>query len=237
MATSLPHPDVPGSVPDEAALPLFPLGLVLVPGLELPLHLFEPRYLLLHDRLMALPEPQRVFGVVAIREGHEVGADGARALHRVGCTARLQSSERHGDGTLDVVTTGERRFRLHGVRGDEPYAQASVSWLDEPDGEHAERLAPVVLAAFSTYRDAVAEAIGLVVPPPDVLPDTPAAVSYLVAAAAVLDLAERQRLLEEPDTTARLGSLLRLLRRETVLAASLPSVPAGDLARSAATPN
>jgi Lon protease-like protein len=54
-------------VPDR--LPLFPLGLVLLPGLLLPLHVFEQRYRDLVQDLLALPEEQRRFGVVAIRSG------------------------------------------------------------------------------------------------------------------------------------------------------------------------
>jgi Lon protease-like protein len=237
MVSTGPRPDRPALGPGEALLPLFPLGLVLVPGLVLPLHLFEPRYLLLHERLEALPEPDRLFGVVAIREGHEVGADAVRSLHAVGCTAVLRSSERHGDGTVDVVAVGDRRFRLLEVHDDEPYATATVSWLEEPAGDDAARLAAAVIASFGRYVDAVAGTSGIVVPTPDELPDDPQTVSYLVSAAAVLDLGERQRLLEEPDHAARLRALLGLLRRETVLAEALPSVPAGDLARTAATPN
>ena len=69
---------------DRAVIPLFPLGTVLVPGLVLPLHVFEPRYRRLLADLAAKPEHERGFGVVAIREGHEVGEGGARALHEVG---------------------------------------------------------------------------------------------------------------------------------------------------------
>ena len=72
---------------DRSVIAVFPLGTVLVPGLVLPLHIFEPRYrTLIHD-LLALPAPERGFGVVAIREGHEVGVDGARALADVGTRA------------------------------------------------------------------------------------------------------------------------------------------------------
>src|SRR5450631_2620869 len=55
-------------------LPIFPLGTVLVPGLVLPLHIFEPRYRLLIEALMALPEgATRQFGVIALRSGSEAG--------------------------------------------------------------------------------------------------------------------------------------------------------------------
>ena len=75
---------------DGRLLPLFPLGTLLVPGLVLPLHIFEPRYRRLIADLQELPEDEREFVVVAIREGREVGAEGARALYEVGTIASLR---------------------------------------------------------------------------------------------------------------------------------------------------
>ena len=69
-------------------LPLFPLSAVLFPGMRLPLHIFEERYRVLVTDLLAKPEPRR-FGVIAIRNGREVGADGVTALHEVGCVAAV----------------------------------------------------------------------------------------------------------------------------------------------------
>ena len=60
-------------------------------------------------------------------------------------------------------------------------------------------------------------------------PSEPRRLSYLVAAAMRLDLADRQRLLEQPDTAARLRAELALLRRETALVAALRAVPATEL--------
>ena len=57
------------------SLPLFPLGMVLLPGARLPLQLFEPRYLALAQALAERDEAERCFGVVLIRKGHEVGLD------------------------------------------------------------------------------------------------------------------------------------------------------------------
>ena len=88
-------------------LPLFPLNAVLVPGLVLPLHIFEPRYRVLVQALLELPEDaERRFGVVAIRSGREVGADGVRALHAVGCTAELREVTPYADGRFDLVDRG-----------------------------------------------------------------------------------------------------------------------------------
>src|SRR6476660_6348415 len=120
-----------------ATLPLFPLGTVLLPGARLPLQIFEPRYVaLLRDLLAAQQERSPVFGVVAIREGYEVGDDGVRALHPVGCGALLtqagaRETERYFGGA-----EGTRRFRLESVDAEAgtPYATGEVTWLEEVEG-------------------------------------------------------------------------------------------------------
>ncbi len=118
--------------------PLFPLGSVLVPGLVLPLHVFEPRYRVLVQALMELPEgAERQFGVIAIRAGREVGADGVRALHGIGCTAELREVTPYADGRFDLVTVGEERFRLVGLDdgAGTPYHTGFVEFMAERDGD------------------------------------------------------------------------------------------------------
>ncbi|MFE4550274.1 ATP-dependent protease, partial [Streptomyces sp. NPDC056785] len=63
------------------------------------------------------------------------------------------------------------------------------------------------------------------------LPDEPAVVSYLVAAAAMLDIPAKQQLLQASDTASRLREELKLLRAETAIIRNLPSLPASDLTR------
>lgn len=215
-------------------LPLFPLSSVLVPGLVLPLHVFEPRYRVLVQALMELPEgAQRQFGVVAIRAGREIGADGVQALHAVGCTAELREVTPYDDGRFDIVTVGETRFRLRDLddAAGTPYRTGLVDFLPEVDGDgDVQALADKVTARFGEYR----EQLGVEVTE---LPDQPQVVSYLVAAAVVLDLPDRQMLLEEPTTAGRLRAELELLRRERALIGAFGALPAVDLARGAVSPN
>jgi Lon protease-like protein len=113
-------------------LPLFPLGhTVLFPGVVLPLHVFEERYRELVRTLVELPEgARRRFGVVAIRQGWEVGEDAVSALHDVGCAAELRRVSRYPDGRYDIVTVGTDRFRLRSIdRESRPYLVGSVEWL------------------------------------------------------------------------------------------------------------
>ena len=219
-------------------LPLFPLGAVLFPGLLLPLHVFEQRYRDLVTDLLALPEGERRFGVVAIREGREVGADGVTALHEVGCTATVRRLETAPDGTSDLLTVGTDRFVLEGLLHDRPYLVGEVRWLPDElgDADEAAVLAPAVRAAFTAYAGALSRAGAGQVDVPQ-LPDDPLVLSHLVAATVSVDLDERQALLAEPDGRARLRRELRLLRREKVLLERLRAVPSPLLARGPASPN
>ena len=223
-------------MPDR--LPLFPLGMVLFPGLVLPLHVFEERYRTMVADLLALPQDEQRFGVVAIREGREVGADGIPALHEVGCTAQLRRAERHEDGRYDIVTTGADRFRLAGVSSDRPYLVGEVEWLEDGpgDADEAALLAGGVRAAFADYLRALATAGGDELELPE-LPSDPVVLSHLVAATVSVDLADRQALLAEPDGRSRLSAELRLLRRETVLLEVLGALPSSELTRGPVSPN
>ena len=116
-------------------IPLFPLRSVLCPGVALPLHIFEERYRLMINRCIERGEP---FGVVLLREGHEVGpARGQVAA--VGTTAAIRRAGTYPDGRLDILTVGQQRFRLEGVDNvSEPYLVGRVSLLDEPIGPEQE---------------------------------------------------------------------------------------------------
>jgi Lon protease-like protein len=215
-------------------LPLFPLGTVLVPGLVMPLHIFEPRYRVLVEALMSLPEgATRQFGVVAVRSGQEVGAGAATALHAVGCTAELREVTPYSDGRFDIVTVGETRFRVLGLdeEAGTPYLTGLVELLAEPDGDgDLEALTDRVIEHFAEYRAALEVDV-------TELPDDPRVVSYLVAAAVILDLPDRQGLLEQPTTSDRLAAEVGLLRRERTLIGAFRSVPAVDVTKGSVSPN
>jgi hypothetical protein len=220
-------------------LPLFPLGMVLLPGLLLPLHVFEQRYRDLVRDLLDLPEPARRFGVVAIREGREVGADGVTALHEVGCVAQLRRVTPYDDGRFDIVATGAGRFRLTGLVDGAAYATGLVEPLPDELGssDEAALLDRAVRTAFRTYVSALSQARGEAPDELGDLPSDPLVLSYAVAASVVVDLEDRQRLLAEADGVARLRSELALLRREATLLRTLTALPAPELARRPVSPN
>ncbi|WP_027346222.1 LON peptidase substrate-binding domain-containing protein [Hamadaea tsunoensis] len=210
-------------------LPLFPLGTVLFPGLVLPLHIFEDRYLRLIRSLMDLPDgTPREFGVVAIDQGLEVlpaapsgVVHNEVSLHDVGCVAQLRQVTERPDGKMDVVAVGDRRFRITGlVAGDTPYPVAQVEWFPEPDdtGE-ADELTPRVLSVFRDYLAALRGGQD------DQLPDDPTVLSHLVAATTALTVADRQALLAAPDTAARMRLEIKILNRESALLREVRAIP------------
>jgi Lon protease-like protein len=214
-------------------LPLFPLGTVLFPGLVLPLHVFEERYRDLVRDLLELPEQERQFGVIAIREGREVGVDGTKALYEVGCTARVREFQRYEDGRCDLVTVGSQLFRLRELHTDRSYFTGEVDWLPDELGDEAEArvLDASVRAVFLDYLQALGIASGQQIEPPE-LPDDPLVLGHLVAATTLLDLADRQDLLDQPDGRTRLRRELTVLRREAGFLRTLTAAPAPDLART-----
>ncbi|MER5373537.1 LON peptidase substrate-binding domain-containing protein [Streptomyces sp. NPDC002132] len=236
-------------------LPLFPLNSVLFPGLVLPLNVFEERYRALMRDLLKTPEEEpRRFAVVAIRDGHEVapsspgmpdptatpqrgpaagfGEDPARAFHGVGCVADAATIRERADGTFEVLATGTTRARLVSVEASGAFLTAELEELPEEQGDEAGTLAEGVLRAFRQYQKRLAGARERSLATGTDLPDEPSVVSYLVAAAMMLDTPAKQRLLQAPDTASRLRDELELLRAETAILRSLPSLPAAELTRA-----
>jgi hypothetical protein len=218
-------------------LPLFPLGAVLYPGMVLPLHIFEERYRQLVRDLMDKSDPRR-FGVIAIRKGRETGVEGVQSLYEIGCTATLRRVEQYPDGRYDIVTVGTNRFRLLALDQSLAYLQGEVEPLaDEAvDPDAAAPLVRAVQVAFQAYVDALTEGGGAVVKV-DELPSEPTLLSFLVAAAMVIDLPERQSLLAEPDAVRRLSAQRSLLARETAMLKATTSRPAPDLRYTPQSPN
>jgi uncharacterized protein len=218
-------------------IPLFPLGTVLFPGLVLPLHIFEDRYRQLVRDLLAKPEP-REFGVIAIRHGRETGIDGVSDLYEVGCTAEIRQVEELDDGRFALVTVGNQRFRLKGLDEPAPYLAADVDLLDDEVGDEAAAALAVkpVQKAFLDYLTALADQRQATFEVPE-LPDEPVLLSYLVAAAVVVDMQDKQRLLAAPDAARRLVAGRELLSREIRILRALPTTPAPDLRYSPYNPN
>jgi Lon protease-like protein len=210
-------------------LPLFPLNTPLVPGLVLPLHIFEPRYrTLVRDLLDEPDEEAREFGIIALRDGADIARDGRDAFYPIGVATILRQAEELPDGRFEIVTTGSRRFRLNDLDASAPLLRAGVAFLDDITGPEDGLLAARVSRQFHQYRAALSGQVQASVEDEDV-PSDPTVLSYLVTAAMVVPMAERQELLAASTTAARLRIALALLARENLLISELAAVPALDL--------
>ncbi len=204
-------------------LPLFPLGTVLLPGAPLPLQVFEPRYVSLLEDLTRQPPERRSFGVLTIRQGHEVGPGAATVLYDVGCEALLEGDVIGAAPPFYLLARGSRRFHLEAIdeSAGTPYLTAGVTWLDgEPEPVRPPReLAAQVRAAHARY----AAALGA---PPfelSLVPDTELA--YRVVEHAALPVEDRQSVLEALTAAEQLHTVLQVLRRESALLTHLRAVP------------
>ncbi len=211
-------------------VPLFPLRTVLVPGLVLPLHIFEPRYRLMVSTLADAPEEERGFGIVALRPGC-TEADGVSGLYDVGTMARITKVDRLPDGRFDLVTVGARRFSIEALDDEMPYTRAEVTMHPEPIGElgRTQRLAREAVRLLARYRELIAAWGVISMAHIDNLPEDPIVLSYLVASAVVTDLPQRQTLLGIENAEQRLAAVCEVLHREVQVMSALPSMPAVDL--------
>lgn len=223
-------------------LPMFPLNTVLFPGMTMQLHVFEDRYRALVHHLLAIPDrSQRLFGVVAIREGYEVGAHGVQSVHRVGCVAQMTSVVADESGTFDIEVVGRERFHLRSMDASGPYLVGTVETAPDATDPAARSggTSPEVARAtetFGVYRSRLSELRGADVLDVD-LPRDPVYLSYTLAATCLLTLRERQALLETGSAVERLAMLRQAMREEMRAMRAIPSLPATEVSRTSWSPN
>ena len=192
-------------------LPLFPLPVVLFPGVPLPLHIFEPRYRQMIDDIHST---NNLFGLSyfdSTTSDKEIPAAG-----HVGCVAEVTETQALPDGRSNILTMGIIRYRVDGyVERGEPYLVAQVSFFedDEEDTELLIDSSHEVAETFSRIARAVRtindERAGL----PDISDTEPQRLSFLVAAAMEIDADVKQELLELRRTSERLKRLRDMLAR------------------------
>ncbi len=189
--------------------PMFPLESVLLPGMVLPLHVFEDRYrTLVRDCLAG----DREFGVVLIERGSEVGGGDVRS--EVGTVAQIVQAEEGEDGRWVVVAVGVRRVRVQEWLGDAPYPRADlVDWPDDTDGADRADLDQLYGQQVSALRRVLAMTaeLGLPADPTVEVSEDPVLGSYHLSLLAPIGSLDRQRLLAAAgprDRIVRLGVLL-----------------------------
>ncbi|WP_037577393.1 LON peptidase substrate-binding domain-containing protein [Phaeacidiphilus oryzae] len=180
------------------------------------------------------------------------GQDPAQAFHTVGCVAEVATVRPQPDGGYELLASGTTRFRVLSIDTTGDYLVAETEpipedpevreegkpWEEPADGSGVpQALVGAVLRAFREYQKRLAGAREASLAESQELPDDPTVLSYLVAAASVLEVPVKQRLLAAAGSAERLSQELELLRRETAVLGWLPSLPAVDLTRRAFSPN
>ena len=182
---------------------IFPLpGAVLYPGLQLPLHIFEPRYrsmisdALARDRRIGMIQPQRP-------------SEGA-PLFNVGCLGRINEVEALEDGRFNIILEGETRFRILRELGvTTPFRQIEAELLEEPKEE---QLAAVERAGFERAAREFADAQGYSVDWESVTRLDDISLISGVSQIAPFDPAAKQALLECSGLSDRCELLIQLMQ-------------------------
>ena len=198
--------DGQGAAPAVTArsLPLFPLHAVLIPGAQLQLRIFEPRYL---DLVRQCGRDNSGFGVCLILDGREVGEPAAPVT--LGTEARIVDFTTLPDGLLGITVQGGRRFHVERTRvRDNGLIVADVAWLDESTS------IPLAIEydLLATLLRRLIEHLGGLHARVDAAAYGDASwVSWRLAELLPIALADRQVLLQESDPHARLQHLLELI--------------------------
>ncbi len=198
-------------MPEPLTIPIFPLdNVVLFPGVQVPLFIFEPRY---RQMTAAALAGDRYIGMVVVKPEHrdEIGLE--PPLFAVGCAGRIEHAEPHEDGTYHIILQGTNRFRIRSEiprQGERLYRVAEVDLLADVPLEPGDSLAPI--------RDRILELMRHLVPERAdrfnsrafaKLDDT----TFVNAFCQSLDFStrEKQQLLEANSVRARAEQLVALM--------------------------
>jgi len=202
----------PGDLPD--VLPIFPLsGALLLPRGQLPLNIFEPRYLMMVDD--AFTSGRRLIGMIQ-PDPARPGTEEKPGLYRVGCVGRLTQLAETGDGRYMIQLTGIARFRVEAeLAAATPYRQCRVTYAafindfighkgeDEVDRESLLN----ALSHFLKANDLKADWEGIEKAPNEALVNA-------LAMMSPYGPAEKQALLEAPDLKTRAEILVAVTEFE-----------------------
>lgn len=183
-------------------LPLFPLPLVLFPHSLLPLHIFEPRYRAMVNEVL---EGDRLFGIIFCDGPSKGSVD-------VGCSARILDVEKLHDGRMNIMTQGEKRFRVIDHVQRHPYMISTVELIDdtpsETDLKHLASGVRELVNDVVRLSEKLADRKALL---PFEVPNAPDELSFWIASNLYRQPSDQQNLLELQDTARRLGQEQELL--------------------------
>ena len=190
-------------------LPLFPLNLVLFPGMVLPLHIFEPRYRLM---VTECQQEQKPFVVVLVRPESKHMQE---QTYAIGTTAEIRELDRLEDGRFNLMAMGVQRFRILSQHNEKPYLSGLVEpYEDVPEStENLTTSANQARGLFSTYLGMLLEAAGRRKMQLN-LPTIAEELSYFIAYLLDMEYEQQQKLLELTSTLERLREEIAVLRHE-----------------------
>ena len=187
----------------DARIPVFPLEVVLFPGSQIPLHIFEERYRTLINESIESSTP---FGINFVEEDR---------LHAVGCMAHVvQVIERYPDGRLDIVTEGRKRYEVVEFEQNAPdqLSFATVRYFEDEPEERDLTLGRETIGLFNELAELAYE--GSIDPLDiDVWNTTERQPSFMVAQKSGLEPAQRQALLPMVSENGRMRILNRVLKQ------------------------
>jgi Lon protease-like protein len=189
-------------------IPLFPLDVVLFPGMTLPLHIFEPHYREMTKKCLDCNTP---FGVIL---AHDARHPDIPTPARVGTFAHILDYARLPDGRYNLLTRGGERFEVMEYLSGATYQQALVRALhdvEEPGDLH--ELASVATQALQAYLRIVFARVGS----EDFqleIPDDPSELSYLIGMCLTCEDCEKQEILEMRSLSQRLARGAEVLKSE-----------------------
>lgn len=193
----------------QLELPLFPLNVVLFPGMVLPLHIFEPRY---QQMIQECQNEKKPFGVVL---AHPDSTHLDEKPYPIGTLAEIYELDQLEDGRYNLIAIGGKRFRILNQNNDKPYLSGTVeTFEDEPESNSA--VLPFAQEAhnlFSTYLEMLLE----VSHKQDIkanVPTGPEEISHFIAYLLDTNDEQKQHFLELRSTRQRLQEELVILRKE-----------------------
>ena len=176
-------------------IPLFPLDVVLLPRMVLPLHVFEPRY----KKMIGLCLDEKIeFGMVLATE---------KTVATVGCTAVVtEKVMEYSDGRMDIITEGRSVFHVNEILEEKDYYEARVSYLEDDSSRAIEEPDPRLVEAFEQCHVLLFGQVWT-----DSEPLDRASLAYRMAAQLPMPLADKQQLLDTRNENDRRAFLLSWL--------------------------
>lgn len=191
-------------------LPLFPLNVVLFPGADLPLHIFEPRYRLMINECY---DQARPFGVVLARPESEPLRE---EPYSIGTMAEIEALDRMEDGRMNLIARGGQRFRILSQHRERPYLSGLVEIYSDVCAEGDLALDSVACQARNLFRSYLEALLSLVerTELEFTLPSDAEELSHFIAHLIDMQDEQKQHMLELTSTRQRLEEEIYILRRE-----------------------